>query len=71
MLREMLGFKESKFWNLEPANVTNRNSSSVRTIMIDIGVNDSIYKDNTHSHINTIHPYFYYYYRWIFPVQPF
>ena len=46
MLREMLGFKESKFWNLEPANVTNRNSSSVRTIMIDIGVNDSIYKDS-------------------------
>ena len=46
MLREMLDFKESNFWNLKPANVTNRNSSSIKTIMIDIGVNDSIYKDS-------------------------
>ena len=45
-LREMLGFKQSKLWNLVPANVTNRNSSSVRTIMVDVGANDSIYQDS-------------------------
>ena len=45
-LREMLGFKQSKLWNLIPANVTNRSSSSVRTIMIDVGANDSLYKES-------------------------
>jgi len=45
-LREMLEFKDSNPWSLMPANVTNRNSSSVKSIMIDVGGNDSIYRDS-------------------------
>ncbi len=45
-LREMLDFKSLNPWSLVPANVTNKNSLSVKTIIIDIGSNDSIYQNS-------------------------
>ncbi len=45
-LREMLSFKDSRPWSLLPANVTNRNSSSVKTIILDVGLQDSVYIDS-------------------------
>ena len=45
-LREMLEFKNLNPWTLVPANVTNKNSSSIKTIIIDVGGNDSIYPNS-------------------------
>ena len=45
-LREMLSFKDLNPWSLLPANVTNKNSSSIKSVIVDIGENDSIYKDS-------------------------
>ena len=45
-LREMLNFKNLNPWTLLPANVTRRNSSSIKTINIDVGSNDSIYQNS-------------------------
>ena len=45
-LREMLEFKSLNPWALLPANVTNSSSSSIKTITIDSGKNDSIYQNS-------------------------
>jgi len=45
-LREMLNFKSLNPWTLSPANVTSRNSSSIKTINIDVGISDSIYQNS-------------------------
>ena len=37
-LKKMLEFKESNPFVLIPANVTNKNSSSIKTITVDVGV---------------------------------
>ena len=40
--REMLQFKNLNPWTLVPANVTSKNAASIKTIIIDVGSNDSI-----------------------------
>ena len=41
----MLQFKDLNPWSLIPANVTNTNTSSIQTIILDIGTNQDIRKN--------------------------
>ena len=42
----MLQFKNLNPWTLVPANVTSKNAASIKTIIIDVGSNDSIRKNS-------------------------
>ena len=46
-LKKMLEFKESNPFVLIPANVTNKNSSSIKTITVDVGAKDNVRQNLT------------------------